>query len=295
MISERVDALDGAVVVVNPGRQDRPNLPTTGCPFCVGGLEAPDPYDVRAFTNRWPSLPDDRCEVVLYSPDHDATFWSLDPDQAVRVVDLWAERTAALGARADVAYVLVGENRGPVVGATIPHPHGQVYAYDVVPEVPRAELSRGDGGCRLCDDDPGDRLVAEAGGWRAWVPWAAVHPYEVRLATVDHLPDLPSLDDRRRDGLAAVLAEVLGRLDHLWPTTRVDAGEVLPSMLWFHQRPTDGGAWPEAHLHAHVAVPMRAPGVPRYVAAMELGSGRFTNPVDPARAAAELREVRWPR
>jgi len=287
---ERVDRLTGAVVVVNAARQDRPNLPASGCPFCVGGLEAPDVYDVTAFVNRWPSLPADRCEVVLYSPDHDATFWSIETDQAVRVVGLWAARTVALGARPDVAYVLIGENRGPTVGATIAHPHGQIYAYDAVPEAPRAELAQP--GCCVCDEEPGERLVVDAGGWRAWVPWAAVHPYEVRIAPVEHLPDLPSLDARLRRGLAEVLAEVLARLDHLWPTA---PDRLMPSMLWFHQRPTDGAPWPSAHVHAHVAVPMRSPGVPRFVAAMELGSGRFVNPVSPERAAAELREVPWPR
>lgn len=286
--TDRIDALTGVVVTVNPARQSRPNLPATGCPFCVGGTEAPEPYDVKAFVNRWPSLPDDRCEVVVYSPDHDATFWSLDAGQRRAVVDLWAERTSDLGRRDEVAYVLVGENRGPAVGATIDHPHGQIYAYDAVPEAPLAEL--GSSGCPLCGDDPGDRLVAEAGGWRAWVPWAAVHPYELRLAPLAHVPDLPALDAGGRDGLADLLADVLARLDHLWPGA---PDRLMPSMLWFHQRPTDGGSWPAAHLHAHLAVPMRSPGVQRYVAAMELGSGRYVNPVEPADAAAELRAVRW--
>ena len=60
-------------------------------------------------------------------------------------------------------------------------------------------------------------------------------------------------------------------------------------MLWIHQRPTDGGAWPEAHLHLHIVSPMRSPDVQRYVAAAELGSGEFINPVVPEDAAAALR------
>ena len=64
-------------------------------------------------------------------------------------------------------------------------------------------------------------------------------------------------------------------------------------MLWIHQRPTDGGAWPEAHVHLHVISPMRAPGVQRYVAAAELGSGVLTNPVVPEDAAAHCEERRW--
>ena len=119
------DPLTGTPVVVVAGRQQRPLAPGADvCPFCPGGLEAPDRYDVRWFVNRWPPLPDDRCEVVLYTPDHDASFASLGTAGARRVVDVWTERCRALGSRGDVASVLVFENRGATVGATVAHPHG---------------------------------------------------------------------------------------------------------------------------------------------------------------------------
>ena len=96
----RIDPLTGAHVVVTPWRQQRPHLPQGPCPFCPGGLEAPGPYDVRHFANRWPALPDGRHGVVLHSPDHDASFPALGEDQAARVVELWSARTAALGSPA---------------------------------------------------------------------------------------------------------------------------------------------------------------------------------------------------
>jgi UDPglucose--hexose-1-phosphate uridylyltransferase len=286
LVDIRRDALTGAVVGVNAERQARPNRPRDDCPFCVGGLEAPDPYDVRAFVNRWPSFPDDRCEVVLYTSQHDATFWSLGVDGALAVVELWTSRSAALGARDDIAYVLVFENRGGEVGATIPHPHGQIYAYTDVPPSPLEELARSADQCALCHESPGDRLVSESGGWRAWVPWASVYPYGIVVAPVVHEPDLPSLSSSSRRDLATVLVDVLHRLDALWDRP-------MPYMLWFHQRPFDGAEWPGAHLHVEIAVPQRGPGVPRYIAAGELGSGLYVNPVVPESAAAELRAVRW--
>src|SRR5262249_40381785 len=158
---------------------------------------APEPYDVRWFVNRWPAMPGERCEVILYTPQHDATFWSLGSAGARKVVDLWAERSAALGRRADVDYVLVFENRGPAVGATIRHPHGEIYAFEFVPELPARELQRGD---RL--GEPGERLVAAAPGWRAWVPEAPMFPYALRLAPESPVPDLPSLSADGRQGLA---------------------------------------------------------------------------------------------
>jgi len=279
----RVDPLTGDEVRIVASRQGRPNLPASDqCPFCVGGLEAPEPYEVKAFPNRWPPMPGERCEIVLYTPDHDAEFWSLGVEGARRVVDLWAERTATLGARDDVAYVLVFENRGPEVGATIPHPHGQIYAYDEVPPAPLIELRADE--CPLDDPPPLPLVVAEAGGWRAWVPWAATWPYALTLAPGQHLPDLPGLDDAGRDDLATLLVDVLGRLDRLFDAP-------MPYMLWFHQRPTDGGPWPRAHVHLHVAPLHRAPGTPRFVAAAEVGGGTFFNPVDPETAADDLRRA----
>ena len=284
----RASPLDGARTVVVAGRQTRPNLPDDGCPFCPGGIEAPGPYEVRWFTNRWPPLPDGRAEVVLYTDDHDATFASLGTDGARSVVDLWAQRSAALGARPDVAYVLVFENRGPEVGATISHPHGQIYAYDHVPARPATELASAVDGDPLADGPDGDgpdggsRRVADCGAWQAWVPWAATWPYELVLAPRAPWPDLPSLDDDGRQGLADLLVDVLGRLDALFDAP-------MPYMLWFHQRPFDGGDHPPVRVHAHVTPLWRSVGVPRFVAAAELGGGEFFNPVDPLTAAAALR------
>ncbi len=284
MAGYRIDPLTGDTVAVVSSRQQRPNQPEADCPFCPGGLEAPEPYQVRAFPNRWPSLPGRTCEVVLYTPDHDAAFSTLGVTQAAAVVDLWAERTATLGARDDVAYVLVFENRGAEVGATISHPHGQIYAFDRIPPRALVELGEGDPVAGLGPAAPDDRLVTRSGSWRAWVPWAAGWPYALVVAPDQRAPDLPSLDaDSRRD-LAATLVDGLARLDRLFAAP-------MPYMLWFHQRPFDGRDWPSAWVHAHIAPFLRRQATPRFVAAGELGSGVMFNPVDPVDAARELREA----
>lgn len=285
----RHDPLTGDQVIVVAARQARPNLPATGCPFCPGGLEAPEPYDVRWFPNRWPSMPGDRCEVVLYTDDHDATFASLGVAGARKVVDLWAERTAALGARADVAGVLCFENRGPEVGATIAHPHGQIYAYETVPPRLAAEIAA-DGFATALGDGPrgasDDRLVCATGSARAFVPWAASWPYELVVAPTERRPDLVALPPDERDDLAAVLVDALSRLDALF-----DAA--MPYMLWIHQQPTDGSA-PAFWLHVHIAPLWRGPGTPRFVAAAEVGAQVYVNPVEPVDAAAALRTAGGP-
>jgi len=276
----RTDALTRRPTVVAAARQGRPNLPATGCPFCPGGLEAPGSYDTHWFANRWPALPDERCEVVLYTSDHDAQFWMLGVAGARRVVDLWAERTAALGARDDVDYVLVFENRGPEAGATIYHPHGQIYAFEGVPPEPLTELVDG---VLAPDQLPEEVVVCRIGDWTAWVPEAAVFPYDLRLAPTSQVGSLtdPGWD---RDELAGLLVDSLARLDQLFD-------EAMPYMLWIHQRPTDGGEWPDARLHVHIRPLLRSPGVQRFVAAAELGAGVFFNPVPPRVAAAQLRAL----
>ena len=224
-------------------------------------------------------MDDERCEVVLYTPDHDATLWSLGPVGVRKVVDLWAERTAALGARPDVAYVLVFENRGAEVGATIPHPHGQIYAYDEVPPRPARLFAAG----WRPDPDPGARAVAAAGRWRAWVPWAPVFPVAVTLAPDEPLADLPGCGDAARDELADLLVDVLARLDRLY-------GQPMPYMLWFNQRPCDGSA-DDARLSLEVVSPWRAAGVARYIAAAEVAAEEYFNPVVPEELAARLRAL----
>jgi UDPglucose--hexose-1-phosphate uridylyltransferase len=286
----RRDPLTGDWVGIAGSRQGRPNRPADECPFCVGGLEAPEPYEVKAFPNRWPMFASGEpvelagdvvpargaSEVVLYSPQHDASLASLGARHVRRIVDLWAERSEALLARPEIEYVLVFENRGPDAGATIPHPHGQIYAFPFVPPVParEAEVAAREG-CPLCRGVPPELLVHDGNTWQAWVPYASGWPYGLLLAPARHVASLPELTEAERDGLASALVDTLGRLDRLFDRE-------FPYMFWIH---------PGVHVHAHVAPPRRSADTLRYVASGELGSGTLTNPVVPEQAAAELRRA----
>jgi UDPglucose--hexose-1-phosphate uridylyltransferase len=309
----RFDPLTREWVNVVGHRQDRPNLPAAGCPFCPGGLEAPEPYDVRWFPNRWPpfvtgpaidtgaapaqgsfALPAvGAAEVVLFSDRHDASLATLAAAHVRKVVDVWAERTRELLARPEVEYVLVFENRGREVGATIDHPHGQIYGYPFVPPAPAREgtVARAHG-CQVCEEvarevDAGTRVVCEHDDWVAYVPFASGYPYGMRFAPRRHIGSLPALDGASRDALAGLLRDALGRYDRLWPAPL--PGYLFPYLLWFHQAPAHGDdSW---HVHAHTAPPLRAAGVLRYVASGELGSATLANPVVPEDAARELRDA----
>ena len=280
MAERRVDPVLGTIVHIVDGRQARPNLPSARCPFCVGGLEAPEPYDVRWFRNRWPAMEGDRCEVVLYTSDHSATLPSIGVPGVRRVVELWAERTAELGGRDDVEYVLAFENRGAEVGATIAHPHGQIYAYDHVPRRQARRLAAG----WVPDRQPGDRSVVERDGWRAWVPHAPTFPLAIEVAPLDRIADLCSMSGAERDALSAMLVDVFGRLDALFDRP-------LPYMMWLNQRPTVDDGYRDAWFNIEIVSPWRSAGVERFIASAEVACEEYFNPVVPEELAARLRDL----
>ena len=276
----RTDTYLGTVVHVVAARQNRPNLPIAGCPFCLGGLEAPEQYSVRSFPNRWPALEEGYCEVVLYSPDHEATFGTLTTDEALSVVNLWAERTQALREKPNGEYVIVFENRGAEIGATISHPHGQIYAFDHVPPRPARMIAAG--------WEPAvasaEHLILEVDGWRVFSEYAAVYPVSIRIAPIHRIADLADMNAVDRTVLAATLVRVFAALDALFDAP-------LPYMMWINQAARTHDDWPDAWFNIEIVSPWRAQGLPRFIAGVEVASGEFFNPVDPADVAARLRTL----
>jgi UDPglucose--hexose-1-phosphate uridylyltransferase len=229
-------------------------------------------------------MPDSRCEVVLYSSNHEARLSNLPNENLVALIETWTERTKNLGDRGDVDYVLIFENSGREVGATIDHPHGQIYAFDHVPDRPRRRLASG-----WKPDPTSDRLIVERDGWAATVPFVSAYPLSVEIAPVERRPDLASLSSVERRGFAAILQEVLQRIEHLH-------GEPAPTMMWFNQRPTVSNARArdiegidDAWFNVEIVSPWRSPRVMRYIAAAEVATNEYFVPVVPEELAARLR------
>jgi UDPglucose--hexose-1-phosphate uridylyltransferase len=129
----------------------------------------------------------------------------------------------------------------------------------------------------------GERVVGRAPGWLAFVPFAARWPFEVHLFPTRHLPDLPALDDDERDGLAALLKDVLGRFDALFD-------QPLPYMLTCHQAPVRCDR-DLAHVHLETFSIRRAANKLKYLASSESGAGVFINDIAPEQAAELLRSA----
>lgn len=304
----RYDPLSDRWVVVSPNRTDRPwqgaeegGSTDVGprhdpdCYLCPRGTRAngevnPDYADTFVFTNDFAALRPDpgevpsgdhplwraeavagTCRVLCFSPRHDLTLARMDRPAIRRVVDLWADQSAELEQRH--AYVQVFENRGDAMGASNPHPHGQLWALDVVPGEPTIEdrtqrAHRDEHGTTLLgayadSEVGGPRAVVEHDEWIVVVPWWATWPFETLVLPRRPVSRLSGLDEAQRDGLAAVLDELTVRYDNLF-------AHPFPYSMGWHQAPADGDGdhWT---LHAHFYPPLlRSATVRKWMVGFEM-------------------------
>jgi UDPglucose--hexose-1-phosphate uridylyltransferase len=308
-------------VVTATHRQGRTHLPPEErCPLCPtkpGGptTEAPfADYDILVFENRFPAFRRDPpepsvvgtglcpvcpsegvCEVVCYSPRHDATLASLPLLQTRKLVRVWRDRTVALGTLGEVIYVLIFENRGREVGVTLTHPHGQIYGFPFVPSVPARTLAAESvhwkrTGRALVDDwileesADGRRIVA-SGPWFVVVcPFFARFPFESWI-----VPTAPwtSLAEVGPDGLDS-LAEAVHTMSRAYEALFEGP---TPLMLVVHQAPTDGVARPWTRLRVEFLPLKRAEGKLKHLASVEAGAGAFLTDTLPEDCALALRRV----
>ena len=215
------------------------------------------------------------CRVVCFSPRHDLSLAELPVKQIRRIVDTWAQQYSELGNLSFINYVQIFENKGEMMGASNPHPHGQIWANESLPtEVHKEHRAQNDylqeaESCLLCDylaqeKADGSRLVVENESFAAVVPFWAVWPFETLLLSKRHMASLLHLQEGERDALADILKRLTCRYDNLF-------GVSFPYSMGFHQQPTDGGSHPAWHLHAHFYPPLlRSATVRKFMVGYEL-------------------------
>jgi UDPglucose--hexose-1-phosphate uridylyltransferase len=327
----RLNRLTGEWLLVSPQRTQRPwqgqvearaseHRPRydPDCYLCpgnarAGGARTPEYTSTFVFDNDFPALlPDtppaqlDRdgllvaesergiCRVVCFSPRHDLTLGQMSPDAIRRVVDTWTDQYTELGGLDWVCNVLIFENRGAMMGASNPHPHGQIWADERLPTEVGKELRQQReyaerDGCLLCDYlalelADGERVVLQNEHVVVLVPFWAVWPFETLVLPRRHDGALPALDPAHRDGLADILGRLARRYDGLF-------GVTFPYSMGLHQQPTDNDAHPEWHLHGHFYPPLlRSATVRKFMVGYEL-LGQPQRDITPESAAQRLREV----
>jgi UDPglucose--hexose-1-phosphate uridylyltransferase len=322
----RYDPLLDRWVLVSVGRTRRPwhgsreapqraEAPTYDprCYLCPGNLRAngernPDYPGTFVFTNDFAALqPDGPTEpheegllrwegergtsrVVCFSPRHDLGLGSMDPRDARRVIDLWADQTTELGQR--YRWVQVFENRGTEMGASSPHPHGQIWAGSALPtDAAREDASQRVHGSRTGEqllvayarqELGGPRVVEERPDWLVVVPFWAAWPFETLILPRAHATRLAALDDARRDGLAEVLTSLIRRYDALF-------ARPFPFSMGWHQAPFGSDDIEHWQLHGHVLPPLLGAAQRKFMVGYEL-LAEPQRDITPEEAAARLRD-----
>jgi UDPglucose--hexose-1-phosphate uridylyltransferase len=232
---------------------------------------------------------------VVFTQDPQASLGGLSVDHIAMLLRVLGDRTARLGSSEDIQYVLPFENRGAEVGVTLHHPHGQIYAYPVVPPVPARmqqlalEHYQAHGRGLLAQHIEGERRAAQRMLYEgphavAFVPVCARYPYEAWVAPIEPAEGFAQLGDAVRTDLARALKTVLLKYDGLWQRP-------LPYLMAWYQAPTDGLPHPEAHLHAQLYPPYRTRDRLKYLAGTEIAAGFFAMDALPEEKARELQQV----
>jgi UDPglucose--hexose-1-phosphate uridylyltransferase len=278
----RYNPLSGEWVLVSPQRTQRPwqgqvervadvALPQhdPSCYLCAGneragGARNPAYESTFVFTNDYPALIPEgdgeygTCRVVCYSPRHDLGLGDLPIGAVERVVETWTEQYRGLLDDPRIGHVQIFENRGEMMGASNPHPHGQIWATEHVPMQVAREQERFAETPSLLEDylaQEGERVIEENEHFLAFVPYWAVWPFETLVASRRRVASLPELLDDERAALAAILKQLVQRYDRLFDTR-------FPYSMGLHQT---------SHLHVHFYPPLlRSASVRKFMVGYEL-------------------------
>ncbi|HEY0306949.1 MAG TPA: galactose-1-phosphate uridylyltransferase, partial [Acidobacteriaceae bacterium] len=213
---QQTPAYTGTYIFENDFAALRPNEPLAQMDTDAAGL-------LRAQTERGV------CRVICFDPRHDLTLATMDIAAIERVVDAWTSQSVELGSRPDIGYVQIFENRGAMMGASNPHPHGQVWATEHVPNEPALELAAqleyaSTHPAGLLADylnielQQNERIVAQNETWVALVPFWAVWPFELMVLPRRRVAQLAELTPEERTGLAGILQTVTRGYNRVFDT-----------------------------------------------------------------------------
>ncbi len=272
----------GTYIFENDFAALKPDAPAASLDVDGAGL-------IRAETERG------TCRVLCFDPRHDLTLATMDVAAIRRVVEMWADQAAELGSRPDIQYVQIFENRGAMMGASNPHPHGQIWATQHIPNEPAVELAAqlayfSEHHQQLLSSyltlelSQRIRIVAENDSWAALVPFWAVWPFELLLLPKHPVARIEDLTDPQRDGLAELLKQVTSGYNRVFDTP-------FPYSMGLHPAPADGQPHPEWLLHLHFYPPLlRSATVRKFMVGFEL-LGSPQRDITPESAATTLRQA----
>ncbi len=308
----RLNLLTGDWILVSPHRTKRPwqgkveilpddNRPAYdgACYLCPGNKRAdgsvnPEYTNSFVFTNDFAALLPDSpagsfereglllansakgiCRVISFSPDHSLTVPQLSTDAIKAVIDLWVQEFVAISADPSIRYIQIFENKGEIMGCSNPHPHGQIWAQNYVPQelvketVQQKKYFESKDRSLLSDYielelNEGERIVLENDDFVALVPFWAVWPYETMIVSKRHVQHIAQLSDNERRSFAEIIKKLTAKYDNLFNIS-------FPYSAGIHQSPINDGDHPEWHFHMHFYPPLlRSATVKKFMVGYEM-------------------------
>lgn len=304
--------------MVSANRSKRPNMPKDYCPFDPGSGKVPDAYDVFKYDNDFPILsqnppqPDPvgsdfyktapsygKCDVILYSPDHHGKFQDLSEAHIVKLVNLWRERYEELSKDPNIKYIFPFENKGAEVGTTMPHPHGQIYGYSVLPMRLERELDNAkryyerEKECLICrmnaeEEAFKERIVAENDSFIVYIPFFSEYPFGAYVVAKNHIANFSDFDDKLTVDFANILKSVIGGFDLVY-------NKPFPYMMGIYQNPINMEDHKDSkhyyHFHVKFFPPLRGEKAIKWNPSSETGAWASGNPRKVEETAVELRDA----
>jgi len=308
----RKNILTGEWVLVSPHRTNRPwqgeisTLPSEqrhsyepDCYLCPGNKRAngeinPPYTSTFVFTNDYSALLEDVpsskiienklllikvesgiCRVVNFSPRHDLTLAELQESEIGHVIAAWQEEFRSLGSHPAINYVQIFENKGSLMGNSNPHPHGQVWAQESIPNEPLKELKQ----FKLyyakkkhsllldylkLELRLKERIVYENESFAVVVPFWAIWPFETMIVSKRRISSILELKEKDKKDFANALSILTIKYDNLFKIS-------FPYSAGLHQAPTDGKNHPEWHFHMHFYPPLlRSASIKKFMVGYEL-------------------------
>jgi UDPglucose--hexose-1-phosphate uridylyltransferase len=308
----RYNPLNGSWILVSPHRAKRPwqgqveeiskevkPAYDENCYLCpgndrIGGEKNPDYQNTFSFTNDFSALLMDTpegtveedelflaksekgfCKVICFSPRHDLTIPDMEVAAIVKVVDLWKKEFAEIGRMEEINHIQIFENKGSVMGASNPHPHGQIWAQNSIPDEPFKEDQKQKEYFKkykrsLLKDyvekelKKKERIVVENDSFVALVPYWAVWPFETIIISKRHLVDILEFTEEEKVDFAKIYKSLTGKYDNLFDTS-------FPYSAGIHQKPTDGKDRKWWHFHMHFYPPLlRSATVKKFMVGYEM-------------------------
>lgn len=293
------------------------------CPFCEGheamtppevlayrapGTEPNTPgWSVRAVPNLFPAFGPPNApptvsengpykvmngsgvhEVIIHSPNHEQDLAELPVEQVDSVIRAYQDRYNANRENPNLQYLLLIDNHGKEAGASLEHPHSQLFGIPLVPPNVQEEI---DGlhryrqehrNCAYCDiianeRRNGERVIDESPIFLVYAPFASRAPFELQLIPKWHTARFETLTPEQRRELAEALKQTTARLTRGLNNP--------PFNFYIHTAPVHAGPDLDYHWHVEILPKLAIP------AGFELGSGVMINTVTPESAAEYLRGI----